>query len=154
MPKEDKAKRKQRRCCACKKTRKIVNVGGPPLCEDCFPLACNWSEAVDQHQRFMMSIAGILPLEIDIGKDDDLSYFLEEISKYLAESKMRLKQAEICLINICTMLRNEKSHKRRGKQITIADAVDKKQMTLPEKKPVPVIRIEKEEWEPIKRRDK
>ncbi len=133
MPKEDKAKRKQRRCCACKKTRKIVNVGGPPLCEDCFPLACNWSEAVDQHQRFMMSIAGILPLEIDIGKDDDLSYFLEEISKYLAESKMRLKQAEICLINICTMLRNqnEKPKKSHGTQLKIIEHRNQETIIIP-----------------------
>jgi hypothetical protein len=104
-------KKKRRVCCACKKERKIVNVGGPPLCQDCYPLACNWSKAYEKHQKFMMSLAGITPLKIDIGRDDDLNYFLEEVAKYLAETKMRLKQAEICLINICTILRNEKEKK-------------------------------------------
>lgn len=153
-------KKPQRHCCACKKVRKIVNVGGPPLCETCYPLACNWSKAVEQHKKFEMSIAGITAELVDTGSTDDMSYFLEEIAKYHAEAKMKLKQADICLINVCTMLRNEKSHKRRGKQMTIAEVVSKEQTTLPEKKSSPVIQTEvkakkeKDDWEPIKRKGK
>jgi hypothetical protein len=106
-----KIKVKRRVCCACKKTKKIVNIGGPPLCKDCYPLACNWSEAYEKHQKFMMSLGGIEPVIIDIGADNDLSYWLEEIAKYHAEMKMRLKQSEICLINICTMIRSEPGNK-------------------------------------------
>ena len=101
-------KKPRRICCACKKERKIVNVGGPPLCAECYPLARNWGNAVVHHEEFMMSLAGIDPMKIDTGKDDDFSYWLEEVAKYLAEVKMRLKQTEICITNVCTMLRNEK----------------------------------------------
>jgi len=112
-------KKKQRVCCACKKQRKIVNVGGPPLCKDCYPLACNWSKAYEKHQNFMMSLAGIEPLVIDTGRDDDFSYFLQETAKYIAEVKMKVKQTEICIINVCTMLRSEhdKTHKFDTKKL-------------------------------------
>lgn len=149
--KEIKMKRKQRVCCACKKTKKIVNVGGPPLCAECFPLACNWSKAFDKHQDFMMSLAGITPLEINIGRDDDIAYFLEEVSKYLAEVKMRIKQTEICLINICTMLRNEepKVSKKRAKQlqIEIIERGNKETIIIPPTKPKWKRVVDNSEWE-------
>lgn len=123
---------KERVCCACKKEKKIVNTGGPPLCETCYPLACNWSKALDKHQEFMMSIAGITPLEINIGRNDDVGYFLEEIAKYHADVKMKLKQADVCLINICTIVRNEKQKKNpKGKQITFEEMGNIETIVLP-----------------------
>lgn len=105
--KQDEKIKRPRRCCACKQIRKIVNIGGPPLCKDCYPLACNWSEALNKHHKFMRSMAGIIPLEINIEHDDDLKYWLEQVAEDLAEAKMKIKQSEICLINICTNLRSE-----------------------------------------------
>jgi len=111
--KEQKPIEKHRVCCACRKAKKIVNMGGPPLCKDCYPLAVNWSEAFTRQQHFYMSLAGIVPEEFDTGRKDDVDYMMSLMSEDLAEAKLKIRQTEICMININTMLKNEVDEKEK-----------------------------------------
>jgi len=145
-----KAKRQARRCSMCRQARKIVNIGGPPLCEKCYPLACNLTKALEEQDKFFMSLARIAPEKIDTGADDDFQYFLEEVAKYLAESKLRLRQAEICLINICTMRRNEneKSQKKPLKIMKLESVEPMETIIIPRTKPMRRVH-DNSDWVPV-----
>lgn len=118
--KVDLKKIKPRICCACKKPKKIVNIGGPPLCKDCFPLASNWAEAMRKQEEFHRNLAGFVPDKFKTGIDD-ADYYLDEIAEYLTEAHLKIRQAEICLFNIQTAIRlerewNEKEDTKKKKR--------------------------------------
>lgn len=106
-------KRKLRTCCACKKPKKIVNIGGPPLCKDCFPLACNWSEALQKQHEFHRNLGGFQPdTDFECGIDD-VDYFLERIADDLADAHLKIRQAEVNLLNIRTTVRLDKEWEKK-----------------------------------------
>jgi hypothetical protein len=81
----------------------------------------------------MRSIAGFDAIVIDTGsRDDDLTYSLELAAEDLAEAKLMIKQAEICLINICTILRCEHDEKEKLKKLKIdVNKLPKEQLRFP-----------------------
>jgi len=102
-----------RKCCACKKEKKIVNIGGPPLCSDCFDLASNWSEALEKQHKYFRALIGFKPeTDFECGIAD-VDYFLEQIAEDIADAHMKLRQAEVNLANIRTTVRAD-THWERG----------------------------------------
>ena len=109
---EKKVVDKRNICCACKKKKKIVNVGGPPLCKDCFVIASNWSDAQQKHHEFWRNVAGFQPdTDFECGIND-VDYFLEHIANDLADAHLKLRQAEVALLNIRTAIRLDKNWER------------------------------------------
>jgi len=112
---EEEKSRPERICCSCKKPKKIVNCGGPPLCEDCLPLALNILSAVDSQNKFFKEVAGIYTEEFETGIDD-VDYHLNLMSEDLAEAKMKIKQTEVCMLNIQSAIHIDRDWEPRKKE--------------------------------------